>query len=375
MKPAQHSILGEFANQPQVKQFLQTAIEMNQVGQAYLFLGAPGSGKMEAAQGLAQALLCDDGGCGACDSCIRVAHKTHPDVHYYSPDSSVGYLLEQIRSLLEDVSLAPIRSKHKVYIIDRAELLRSNTANALLKTIEEPPANVTFILLGISRDTILQTIVSRCQCVPFSPTPFDIAAQTVEHKLGAEAWKCRMAVSVTGSPSIAIDFLRSPERMAARSEMLRCLLSIADFADPGDVLDYAKLIDRAIVDPLHKITKQSEKEIEDQKDFLSAKAVKALSDRLRRETTHTTHIRYKEVLGSVRSLFRDVLMGIQDNTHAIINEDARELYEKLVARMDLAAVTTAIDAVSICESRIASNVTPRLALEVMLLDIRKLLCL
>ena len=375
MTPAQHSILGEFANQPQVKQFLQTAIEMNQVGQAYLFLGAPGSGKMEAAQGLAQALLCDDGGCGACDSCIRVAHKTHPDVHYYSPDSSVGYLLEQIRGLLEDVSLAPIRSKHKVYIIDRAELLRSNTANALLKTIEEPPANVTFILLGISRDTILQTIVSRCQCVPFSPTPLDVAAQTVERKLGVEAWKCRMAVSVTGSPSYAIEFLRSPERMAARSEMLRSLLSIADFADQGDVLDYAKLIDRAIVDPLHNMTKQSEKEIEDKKDFLSAKAVKSLSDRLRRETTHNTQIRYKEVLGSVRSLFRDVLLGIQDNTHAIINEDARELYEKLVARMDLAAVTAAIDAVNTCESRIASNVTPRLALEVMLLDIRKLLCL
>ena len=91
------------------------------------------------------------GRCGACDSCVRVARHTHPDVHYYTPESATGYLIAQTRELLDDVPLAPIRAKAKVYIIDRAEQLRANTANALLKTLEEPPEGVMFILLGTSQ--------------------------------------------------------------------------------------------------------------------------------------------------------------------------------------------------------------------------------
>lgn len=114
-----------------------------------------------------QAFLCEQGGCGACDGCVRVARHTHPDVHYYTPESATGYLIAQTRELLDDVPLAPIRAKAKVYIVDRAEQLRANTANALLKTLEEPPEGVMFILLGTSADVMLPTIVSRCQCVPF----------------------------------------------------------------------------------------------------------------------------------------------------------------------------------------------------------------
>ena len=374
MSLGKRSILGSFTGQPQVKSFLESAIESNRVGQAYLFLGASGSGKMDAARGLAQALLCEDNGCGECDSCIRIAHRTHPDVHYYTPQSSVGYLIDQVRELLQDVSLAPIRSNHKVYIIDQAELLRSNTANALLKTIEEPPDNVTFILLGISRDTILPTIVSRCQCVPFNAIPLDAATRQVSHILGIETWKCRMAVSVTGSPKCAIDFLRSPERMNTRRELLRAVDSLVEFADQGDVLHAAKVLHNSIVDPLKMVSEQSEKKIDEHRDFLSAKALKSLSDRLKRETTYETCNRYREALGSIRSLFRDVLVGLQDQTYMIVNKDALELYEKLCYHMDLKSVATAIDVIDTCEYQITSNVTPQLALEAMLLDIRKLIC-
>ena len=98
---------------------------------------------------------------------VRVARHTHPDVHSYAPESVTGYLIGQTRDLIDDVALAPIRGRAKVYIIDRAERLRPESANALLKTLEEPPEGVTFILLGTSTETILPTIVSRCQCVPF----------------------------------------------------------------------------------------------------------------------------------------------------------------------------------------------------------------
>ena len=130
--------------------------------------------------------LCEQDGCGACDSCVRVARHTHPDVHYYTPESATGYLIAQTRELLDDVPLAPIRAKAKVYIIDRAEQLRANTANALLKTLEEPPEGVMFILLGTSADVMLPTIVSRCQCVPFRLVSPTVAAQAVSRATGQD---------------------------------------------------------------------------------------------------------------------------------------------------------------------------------------------
>ena len=150
MAPAQASLLAKLDTQERVRDFLTNAVASGRASHAYLFLGAPGAGKLDAAWALAQAFLCEQDGCGACDSCVRVSRHTHPDVHYYTPESATGYLIAQTRELLDDVPLAPIRAKAKVYIIDRAEQLRANTANALLKTLEEPPEGVMFILLGTS---------------------------------------------------------------------------------------------------------------------------------------------------------------------------------------------------------------------------------
>ncbi|MEF2855500.1 MAG: DNA polymerase III subunit delta', partial [Collinsella intestinalis] len=158
-----NSLLAKLDTQPRVRDFLARAVTSGRASHAYLFLGSPGSGKLDAAWALAQALLCGEdgvsGACASCDDCGRVARRTHPDAHYFAPESATGYLIAQTRELLEDVALAPIRAKAKVYIVDRAEQLRANTANALLKTLEEPPAGVTFILLGSSADVMLPTIM------------------------------------------------------------------------------------------------------------------------------------------------------------------------------------------------------------------------
>lgn len=176
---APNSLLSQLDMQPRVRSFLARALEQGRTSHAYLFLGAPGSGKLEAAWALAQALICDDGGCGTCDHCVRVARRTHPDVHLFSPESATGYLIAQTRELLEDVALAPIRAKAKVYIVDRAEQLRANSANALLKTLEEPPAHVIFVLCTTDPQKILETILSRCQRFDFHR----IGNEDIEHRL------------------------------------------------------------------------------------------------------------------------------------------------------------------------------------------------
>lgn len=371
---ARASLLENLTGQPRVQGFLRHAVEGGRVAHAYLFVGAPGSGKLEAAYALAQALLCENDGCGACDACVRVARHTHPDVHYFAPESATGYLISQTRELLEDVGLAPIRAKRKVYIIDRAEQMRANTANALLKTIEEPPSTVTFILLGASTDLILPTIVSRCQCVPFRSMPLDESAGTVARATGADLARCRMAIAVTGGPARAIEFLKSAERQDARRQMLHAV-DMLRRSDEADILLGVRDLMAAIKAPLAEVKSTQQAVLDQNADYLSRGALKQLEDRNKRELTARERSGIMEALASVRSLLRDVLLTLEGDPSAVVNEDAADIIDRLAARATTAGVVEALEAVSAAERRIARNITPQLTIEVMLFDIRKaLLC-
>lgn len=371
---ARASLLENLTGQPRVQGFLRHAVEGGRVAHAYLFVGAPGSGKLVAAYALAQALLCENDGCGACDACVRVARHTHPDVHYFAPESATGYLISQTRELLEDVGLAPIRAKRKVYIIDRAEQMRANTANALLKTIEEPPSTVTFILLGTSTDLILPTIVSRCQCVPFRSMPLDESAGTVARATGADLARCRMAIAVTGGPARAIEFLKSTERQDARRQMLHAV-DMLRRSDEADILLGARDLMAAIKAPLAEVKSTQQAVLDQNADYLSRGALKQLEDRNKRELTARERSGIMEALASVRSLLRDVLLTLEGDPSAVVNEDAADIIDRLAARATTAGVVEALEAVSAAERRIARNITPQLTIEVMLFDIRKaLLC-
>lgn len=373
---APNSLLAKLDTQPRVRDFLARAVASGRASHAYLFLGSPGSGKLDAAWALAQALLCAEeaipGACAACDDCVRVARRTHPDVHYYAPESATGYLIAQTRDLLEDVALSPIRAKRKVYIIDRAEQLRANTANALLKTLEEPPESVTFILLGTSSDVMLPTIVSRCQCVPFRPLSTDESTTAVARATGLPPARCRMAVAVAGSPARAVEFLKSADRQAARRAMVRAVDALAH-ADEADILASAKELMGAIHAPLEEVKSTQQAVLEQNQDYLSRGALKQLEDRNKRELNARERSGIMEALASVRSLLRDVLIRLEDAQDAPVNDDVRDVVERIASDTTTTGVTLALDAVSLAETRIARNVTPQLAIEVMLFDIRKAL--
>ena len=323
MAPAQASLLAKLDTQERVRDFLTNAVASGRASHAYLFLGAPGAGKLDAAWALAQAFLCEQDGCGACDSCVRVSRHTHPDVHYYTPESATGYLIAQTRELLDDVPLAPIRAKAKVYIIDRAEQLRANTANALLKTLEEPPEGVMFILLGTSADVMLPTIVSRCQCVPFRLVSPAVAAQAVSRATGQDPARCRMAVAVAGSPTRGIEFLKSAERQDARRQMVRAIDSLIA-ADEADVLSRAKSLIVAVKAPLAEVKSTQEKVLEQNADYLSRGALKQLEDRNKRELNARERSGIMEALASARTLMRDVLLTLQDEAADVVNDYTAE---------------------------------------------------
>ena len=369
-----NALLTKLDTQPRVRSFLTRAVSQDRASHAYLFVGAPGSGKLDAAWALAQALLCPSGGCGACDDCIRVARRTHPDVHYLAPESVTGYLIAQTRDLIDDVSLAPIRGRAKVYIIDQADKLRPESANALLKTLEEPPAGVVFILLGTSAETILPTIVSRCQCVPFRLVAPADAIRAVERETGQTPERCRMAVAVAGSPARAAAFLKSALRQDARRVMLRALDALVH-ADELDILNAAKGLVVAVRAPLDEVKSIQQAVLDQNADYLSRGALKQLEDRHKRELSARERSGIMEVLASARSLLRDVLTRLEGIADGPVIEDDRDIVERLARATTASGALAALDAVAAAERTIARNVTPQLTLEVMLFDIRKaLLC-
>jgi DNA polymerase III subunit delta' len=150
------------------------------LGHAYLFVGPPGVGKHTLARELARALLCetrskDLRACGECSAGALVDAGTHPDLFFAArPEEKVDLPIELVRELIEHLSLKPARGGRKVAILDDADDLSPEAANAFLKTLEEPPAGSILILIGgQSPERQFSTVLSRCQVVPFLPLSND----------------------------------------------------------------------------------------------------------------------------------------------------------------------------------------------------------
>jgi DNA polymerase-3 subunit gamma/tau len=165
----------EVVGQDQVAQTLKRAIESGRIAHAFLFTGTRGTGKTSMARILAKALNCEKSDkpttkpCGKCESCLGIARGDDIDVIEIDAASNTG--VDNVRTIIENSAYRPARSRFKVYIIDEVHMLSKAAFNALLKTLEEPPEHVKFILATTEAEKVLQTILSRCQRYDFRNIP------------------------------------------------------------------------------------------------------------------------------------------------------------------------------------------------------------
>jgi len=159
----------EMSGQAHVKQTLQNALLYNKTTHAYLFNGPRGTGKTSAAKIFAKALNCERAPvsepCNECETCKSITNGSNTDVIEF--DAASNSRVEEIRDIIEKVRFAPANSRYKVYIIDEVHMLSNSAFNALLKTLEEPPAHVVFILATTEPHKLPLTIISRCQRFDF----------------------------------------------------------------------------------------------------------------------------------------------------------------------------------------------------------------
>ena len=236
-------VFQDVIGQEHITQTLMNAIKNDRLAHAYLFSGARGVGKTSVARILAKAVNCEKGEpgipCNRCHSCTEITNGASVDVQEIDGASNRG--IDEIRELRENIKYMPTASRFRIYIIDEVHMLTLPAFNALLKTLEEPPAHVKFIFATTEPHKVPVTILSRCQRFDFKRIPLNRMVQHLEHIARAEG----IEISKSGVGLIA----REAEGSMRDAESL--LDQVASFAgakvEDAHILDILGIIDREII--------------------------------------------------------------------------------------------------------------------------------
>jgi DNA polymerase III subunit delta' len=305
-------------------ELLQRAVSAQHIAHAYLFTGPPHTGKTHLALELAAALNCTGGEppCGLCEACIQTRQGSHPDVLLIEPEG--GKLkIDQMRALQHDLALSPYKGRWRVCIITDFQTTTVEAANALLKTLEEPPARVVLILTATDASLLLPTIVSRCQVLPLRAVPM----QQIEQAL-VERWHEREDVAKllarlsAGHIGWAIHATESSTALADRRQQIEKLLNLTHQGRAGKI--------------------QAAEQISKRDDL-------------------------PEQLRLWQTWWRDVMLAASGCEDMVVNLDHLEVLRAQARQYDLACAAAAVRSTESALQQIEQNVNPRLALEVLFL--------
>ena len=310
---------------------LKAVVSEGKASHAYLFLGGAGAGKRLIANTFAKAIQCEGNGrkpCGNCRSCQAFDHKNHPDVIYFQAlEKPPKYTIEDVRKqIVETVDLKPFQYDRKIYIIEKADTLNVQAQNALLKTLEEPPAHVMFLLLAERAEAFLPTILSRVVTMKIRPLSEETVA---EHLMGtglSEEESHTLAAYSQGRIGQALELMEDEAFREMRQDILGKLEALPSMNE-GEA-------------------------------YLMAKELEAYKSDLR--FLDIMELWYRDLL-TAKSLREERYLIQKDKKDAIFR-GANEPAEKLAKKA--AAVREA-------RKRLSQNANFRLTLEVMLMDLKE----
>ena len=306
------STFDEVAGQQHIVKTIKNALATRKIAHAYLFAGPRGTGKTTMAKLLAKALNCEDGigcQCNECKNCVAINEGSHPDVLEIDAASNNG--VDEIRDLIDKVKYGTILGRYKVYIIDEVHMMTQGAFNALLKTLEEPPEHVIFILATTEPHKILPTILSRCQRYDFS-------------KVSDEDIKERIKI------------ILEKENIEYNEEAINLVISLAD----GGMRDALSILDQVLAYSGDRLNVQDVLDIfalesnEEKLSLLSSIINGDTNDvlnRLNRYVARGTDI--KRLTNDLLLILKDILIyqtsGSGRYLQAIKEEEAEELSNKL----------------------------------------------
>lgn len=350
---------------------------------AWLFTGPPGSGRSTAAACFAAALVCPEGGCGVCQACRTAPMGGHPDVDVVRPEG-VKYLVKDARALVMTSELSPASSFWHVIVVEDADRLTDEAVNALLKSIEEPPPHTVWILCAPSVEDVLPTIVSRTRHVALrTPSARDVADLLVARYAVDRAIAAFAARASQGHIGRARALATDEHARLRRQDVLRIPLQLHDipscFMNAANLISAATEDARAITDPIDLFEEEQlastygaggDVRIKGQLKKSMDAAAKDLAKRQKTRSTRTVRDQIDRALVDLMGLYRDVLLIQVDSGVLLINEEMRPQLTQL-ARQGVANDTgRRLRAISYARAQVQANVTPLLAMESLMVELK-----
>ena len=342
------SNFNEVAGQKSIVQTLTNALKSHKISHAYLFCGPRGTGKTTMAKLFAKAINCEKGNgeiCNNCDNCLSANKNAHPDIIEIDAASNNG--VDEVRSIIEKVKFSPIKGKYKIYIIDEVHMMSTGAFNALLKTLEEPPAHVIFILATTEPHKVLPTILSRCQRYDFSK----IDKQAIMNYL----------MEILDKEGITYDS--------------KALLPIVDLAD-GGMRDALMMLDQVLSYCADKISEKDVLDLfmmaslEEKVDLLIDIANKNASGVLTRANDLLeSGVDIKRLVVSLIDLFKDLLIYYSTREIDLLNTLKEVHINKLEKLFNIDQVNKMIDILLTAENSFKYINNPRSLLEITLLKL------
>lgn len=315
-----------------VKEHFQRAIENHKISHAYILTGEAGTGRKSIANAFAMTLLCEKGGnepCMVCHSCKQVLAGSHPDLIYVTHEKPASIGVDDIREKINDsIMIRPYSSYYKIYIVDEAEKMTVQAQNALLKTIEEPPAYAVIILITTNQDAFLPTILSRCVQLKLKPLmDFTVKSYLTDHLNVPERNADICAAFARGNLGKAIHLASSEQFQLLYQKILTLIKNI-------DNMDISMLLDCI-------------REIKDENFDLY------------------------EVLDLMQLWYRDVLMyKVTKDMNLLIFKDEYKLINGLGQKIDYSGLESILSAIDKAKIRLDANVNTELAMELLLLTMK-----
>lgn len=341
---------------------------------AWLITGPPGSGRSNAGRAFSAALQCANDGCGECNDCRTALSGAHPDVSLIRTEL-LSIRVSEVRELVRRAAMSPTQGRWQVMVVEDADRLTEQAADALLKSIEEPSPRTVWVLCAPTVEDVVPTIRSRCRLLVLRTPPVAAVAEMLTRKLDVDqdlAWFAARAAQ--GHIGRARALARDAEVRERRTKVLQVPFALRDL---GSCLKAAQqLVDAAKEEAKASAEKVDEKERAALEQALGVgtkgakpreanAALKELEDQQKARAKRWERDVLDRSLVDLMALYRDVLVTQTRAGSELINAELQRPIEQLATRTTAEQTVRRIDAIGMCREAIEANVAPLVALEAM----------